>query len=168
MSESQARRIIHRLIDDGWLEVVGNESGGAPKASRRYLLNLGRLTPGASARGGTDARGRTAARDPLHRRAKTGVIAVTPEPSLNRQEQSEREERLSLTQEGICHQPGNRRDELALAELAGVTPDIVREAVEAARRAAPRGTAWPGVTLAAARKLGRVNTTGDRRRSTRS
>lgn len=90
LSESQARRIIHRLIGDGWLEVVGNEAGGAPKSSRRYLLNLGRLTPGASARGGTDARGRTAARDPLHGRAKTGVIAVTPEPSLILHETSQR------------------------------------------------------------------------------
>lgn len=82
LSESQARRIIHRLIDDGWLEVVANEAGGAPKASRRYLLNLGRLTPGARARGSAHARGRTAARDPLHGCAQTGVTAVTPEPSL--------------------------------------------------------------------------------------
>lgn len=42
-SESQARRVIHRLISEDWLSVVGNERGGAPGATRRYRLNVSKL-----------------------------------------------------------------------------------------------------------------------------
>ncbi len=48
VSESQARRNMHRLIEGGWLEVVGNEKGGLAKggligATRQYRLNVDRL-----------------------------------------------------------------------------------------------------------------------------
>lgn len=44
LSEVQARRVIHSLIHDGYLEVVGNHSGGAPGMSRHYRLCIERLT----------------------------------------------------------------------------------------------------------------------------
>lgn len=44
LSEVQARRIVHGLIADRYLEVVGNHGGGAPGASRQYRLMLERLT----------------------------------------------------------------------------------------------------------------------------
>lgn len=44
LSEKQARRIVHSLIDGGYLEVVGNAAGGAPGTTRRYRLKLDRLT----------------------------------------------------------------------------------------------------------------------------
>lgn len=47
MSEKQARRHVHSLIRDGYLEVVGNETGGAPGTTRHYHLCLERLTGGS-------------------------------------------------------------------------------------------------------------------------
>ena len=44
-TEKQARVIVHRLIDEGWLEVVGNEFGGDPGRSRRYQLIVEKLRP---------------------------------------------------------------------------------------------------------------------------
>lgn len=43
LSVSQARRVIHRLIEDGFLEVVGNHSGGAQHATRRYRVVIEQL-----------------------------------------------------------------------------------------------------------------------------
>ncbi|NDP48927.1 MAG: hypothetical protein GZ085_11190 [Sulfuriferula multivorans] len=40
----QAKRIVHQLIDDGFVQVVGNEFGGSPGSSRQYRLILSRLT----------------------------------------------------------------------------------------------------------------------------
>lgn len=50
-SESQARRVVHGLIEAGWLAVVGNSAGGAPGTTRQYRINLAKLT----ATGGADA-----------------------------------------------------------------------------------------------------------------
>lgn len=81
LSSPQARRLVHELIDMGWISVVGNDFGGAPGSTRRYQLNLEKLlstpstdaspTPSADARGSTDARPRTGARDGLHPCAET-------------------------------------------------------------------------------------------------
>lgn len=88
-SESQARRLVHGLIEAGWLQVIGNENGGAPGATRQYRLNVKRLTETGvvGARGSADARGSTGARDGSHGCAKTGstgasqtVIPTTNEP----------------------------------------------------------------------------------------
>lgn len=49
LSERQARRVIHKLIDDGWIEVVANHSGGAPTATRQYRIIVERLLPLADA-----------------------------------------------------------------------------------------------------------------------
>jgi hypothetical protein len=42
-SERQAQRVIHGLVDTGWLVVVGNANGGAPGQARRYQINVDRL-----------------------------------------------------------------------------------------------------------------------------
>lgn len=43
ISDKQARRIIHTLIDDGYLTVVGNDNGGAPTQTRQYQLIVSKL-----------------------------------------------------------------------------------------------------------------------------
>lgn len=40
----QAQRIVHQLMDDGFLSVTGNKNGGAPGMTRQYRINLNRLT----------------------------------------------------------------------------------------------------------------------------
>lgn len=42
-SDRQAQRVIHGLVDTGWLVVVGNANGGVPGQARRYQINVGRL-----------------------------------------------------------------------------------------------------------------------------
>jgi len=62
-SQDQARRILHKFIEEDLLSVVGNEAGGKPGMTRQYQLNIAALragvgaspTPGTDARGGTDA-----------------------------------------------------------------------------------------------------------------
>ena len=78
---SQARRILHQLIEDGYLEVVSNLNGGKPGSSRHYRINIQRLTTSADASprtddsrtASTDARGTASihARDGLHPCAQT-------------------------------------------------------------------------------------------------
>lgn len=48
-SDSQARRTLHKLIDEGWVEVAGNCEGGSPGTSRQYRLNVERLRAAAKA-----------------------------------------------------------------------------------------------------------------------
>lgn len=43
VSERTAQRLVHDLIEDGWLEVVGNENGGRPGMTRRYQVNAHRI-----------------------------------------------------------------------------------------------------------------------------
>lgn len=43
VSEKQARRIIHKFIDEGYLLVVANHYGGDPGQSRHYNLNVSLL-----------------------------------------------------------------------------------------------------------------------------
>lgn len=61
LSRSQAQRVIHALIDRGYLSVIGNAEGGKPSASRRYQINLHTLTGrmDATPTGRTDATGST-------------------------------------------------------------------------------------------------------------
>lgn len=67
VSESQARRIIHKFIDDGYLSVVANHDGGNPGQSRHYKMNVEMLlTPSTDATPRMDATPSTDARDPLH------------------------------------------------------------------------------------------------------
>lgn len=54
-SESQARRVIHSLINKGYILVVGNSTGGAQNMTRHYQLVLARLTPSVYATPSTNA-----------------------------------------------------------------------------------------------------------------
>lgn len=86
LSPDQCRRMVHRLIDAGFVTVTAGKSGGA--MSRRYQIVVGALTPCmdatpcVGARGGADARGALASvqGDPLHSFASRTVN----EPSTNR------------------------------------------------------------------------------------
>jgi len=89
-SESQARRIIHKFIDEGLLTVIANHGGGNPGQSRHYKLNIGMLstpsthdtrTPCTDATPSIDATPSTHARDPLHPCALP-LAPMTPEPPL--------------------------------------------------------------------------------------
>lgn len=73
-SESQARRLIHKLIADEWISVIGNSSGGAPGTTRRYVLNVAKLTEAARSHAtpSDDATPRTHALDGSHGCEKTG------------------------------------------------------------------------------------------------
>src|ERR1700687_5727305 len=97
VSVSQARRIVHSFIDEGLLEVVGNERGGAPGTTPHYQLRAERLTAPAHATPRTDARPstdasptpcadarpsahatpRTGARDGLHGCAETASTGAS-------------------------------------------------------------------------------------------
>lgn len=46
MSERNAQRVVHSLIDEGWLDVVGNHNGGKPGSSRQYQLNVSAIYSG--------------------------------------------------------------------------------------------------------------------------
>lgn len=96
LSRSQAQRVVHRLIDDGFVAVTGNEDGGRPGATRRYQINLGAMTGCADAAptgrtgatGSADATGRMGAQDGPHGCAERGRMDATQtisEPSVNRQ-----------------------------------------------------------------------------------
>lgn len=43
VSEKQARRIIHKFVEQGYLDVVGNATGGAPGSTKQFRLNLQKL-----------------------------------------------------------------------------------------------------------------------------
>lgn len=83
-TEKQAREILHRLISEGWLAVIGNENGGNPGQSRQYQINVEKLstpnvdvTPPASVTPNVDVR------DPSRQRSFTpnaGVSLTTIEP----------------------------------------------------------------------------------------
>lgn len=103
LTESQARRVVHHLIREGWVDVVANEFGGAPGMTRHYRINVEKLretpsvdaspTPSADARGtgstdagpSVDARPRTDARDGSHpcaERASAHASQTVNEPSV--------------------------------------------------------------------------------------
>lgn len=99
LSKSQTQRVVHGLIEAGFVAVEGNESGGAPGATRRYRILIGRLTGSAhatgsandtptdrtSATGSADATGRTDAVDGSHPCGETGRTHATQtviEPSV--------------------------------------------------------------------------------------
>lgn len=47
MSERNAKRVLHTLIEAGWLSVVGNSLGGKPGMTRQYQLNAAAIMRGA-------------------------------------------------------------------------------------------------------------------------
>lgn len=64
-SESQARRVIHSLINKGYILVVGNSMGGAQNMTRHYQIVLARLTPSVDATPCIDATPSAGATPPL-------------------------------------------------------------------------------------------------------
>jgi hypothetical protein len=82
-SESQARRIIHKFIDEGYLTVIANHKGGNPGKSRHYILNVHKLsTPGASDTPFAIPTPCMDAHNPLHGCA-TPLAPMTPDTSLS-------------------------------------------------------------------------------------
>lgn len=91
LSKSQTQRVVHGLIEAGFVAVEGNESGGAPGATRRYRILMDRLTGSAHATGSADdtptdrtsatgsahATGRTDAADGSHPCGETGSTHAT-------------------------------------------------------------------------------------------
>ena len=79
LSRSQTQRIIHRLIDAEIVLVIGNEYGGNKKATRRYRIDLAKLT------GSKNATGSKSALDGSQKCAETGRENATQyisEPSI--------------------------------------------------------------------------------------
>lgn len=46
MSPRQVQRVLHELIEQGWISVVGNAAGGAPGATRQYKINVALIRTG--------------------------------------------------------------------------------------------------------------------------
>lgn len=85
LSRSQTQRVVHALIDSGYVTVTGNETGGAPGSTRQYRIVLSKLTGRMDATGSANATGRTDAADGSHGCAETGRTDATQtviEPSL--------------------------------------------------------------------------------------
>lgn len=92
LSRSQAQRVLHGLIDSGFLAVVGNENGGAPGSTRQYRINLESLTGRMGATGSANATGRTDAQEGSHGRTETGRMGATQtviDPSLTVKEDAQ-------------------------------------------------------------------------------
>ena len=83
VSESQARRIIHKFINEGYLEVIANHDGGNPGQSRHYKLNVNKLfTPCIDATPSMSATPGTHAQDPWHP-CVLPLAPMTPNTSLS-------------------------------------------------------------------------------------
>lgn len=105
LSHSQAQRVVRRLINAGWVTVIGNAAGGAPGSTCRYQLATERLATGSAsatptdrtdaaptgsvdATGSASAAGSAHAADGSHGCGETGSAGATQtviEPSENRQ-----------------------------------------------------------------------------------
>lgn len=86
LSRSQAQRITHKLIEDGYLSVTGNSTGGPPGSSRRYQINLEALTTRTDDAGSVHATGGTETQEGPHECAERGCMDATRiinKPSVN-------------------------------------------------------------------------------------
>ncbi len=77
LSRSQAQRVVHRLIDEGFIAVTANALGGSPTQSRHYRISLSRLTSSIHATGSIDATGSTHAQEGSHPCADRGSTHAT-------------------------------------------------------------------------------------------
>lgn len=88
LSEKQARRVVHSIIESGYLTVTDNAQGGA--MSRRYQINLKRLaTPPAGGSPPISGSPPAGVPNPSHGWEATppaGGSRTISEPSVNRQE----------------------------------------------------------------------------------
>ena len=86
VTRSSAQRNLHQLLDGGFVHVTGNANGGPPGATRKYRIDLARLTGSNNATGSKNATGSTGALDGPQKRSMTGSTGATQtvsEPSLN-------------------------------------------------------------------------------------
>lgn len=77
LSRSQAQRIVHALIKQSYLKVIGNEFGGAPGSSRRYQIIVSNLTGSTDATGSAHETGSTHAQEGSHLATQTGSTHAT-------------------------------------------------------------------------------------------
>ena len=73
----QAQRVVHQLIEAGFVSVIGNEFGGKPGATRQYRINLHSLTGVAHDTGVVKDTGVVEDVDGCHGRRETGVAHDT-------------------------------------------------------------------------------------------
>jgi hypothetical protein len=115
LSISQARRVVHGLIGDGFVQVIGNENGGPPGSSRQYRIDIGHLTACIGASGtasahatpSTDARASTHARDGLHGCAETAsahasLTIIEPSITVNDSDQASPDHGIQLEKIPDC------------------------------------------------------------------
>lgn len=85
ISERQAKRVVHSLIEDRWVEVIGNKFGGAPGQTRQYRINVKAIETGVTSVTGdkttrvTNEAGRrvTSATGRVTSTTETGDVGVT-------------------------------------------------------------------------------------------
>lgn len=85
MSERNAKRVLHTLIEAGWLSVVGNSMGGKPGMTRQYQLNTSAIIRGSVDPTGdklspvtnADETGDTTGKGRVTNEASTGDTGVT-------------------------------------------------------------------------------------------
>jgi hypothetical protein len=86
LSRSQAQRVVHGLIEAKFVFVLENAMGGAPGMTRRYRINLEKLTGSAGATGRIDAA------DGSHGCGETGrkgaTLTVTEPPLTTKRERA--------------------------------------------------------------------------------
>jgi hypothetical protein len=127
VSESQARRIIHSFIDDGYLSVVANHGGGNPGQPRHYKLNIDMLlTPCTDATPSVSATPCMDAHDPLHGCALP-LAPMTPEPSLTIIKPSVIEKAEKIVS---IKKPSEKKKQTFFPEDFAVTPEMFDWAVE--------------------------------------
>ncbi len=123
LSEKQARRIVHKFEQEGWLDVVGCANGGAPGSSKRWKLNVKRIaelaskkapktepTPPASVTPPIDVTPPTGVPDPSHGCPSTPPTGV-PEGSRPWE---------PIHHEPSLEPPVNPSGQLALADSKGI------------------------------------------------
>lgn len=101
LSRSQAQRVVHHLIETGYVTVTGNETGGAPGSTRQYRINVNKLTGSVDATptgrtgatGSANATGRMDAAEGSHLATETGSTHATqtvsePSTPVNTREKS--------------------------------------------------------------------------------
>lgn len=149
-SDSQARRVLHKLIEEGWIKVVGNANGGAPGNTRRYAIDLMKLeTAGVGATPSTSATPSTDARDGLHGCASTAGMGaslyVKEQPSVH----------VNKTTRAKKTKSAEAVDELGVNDLVaeGVDPQHAKDWLQVRRKkkAPLTVTAWSSVKAEAAK-----------------
>lgn len=141
MSERNAQRVLRDLEAEGWLEVVGNERGGAPGATRKYRLNAERINAGNLGTGDKLSRvtNRTTGDKSGTRRvtnsAQTGDTGVTQtviDPSVKATTKNIRRERAPVAQPDLSCWPTQPSPQVLADWLAhrksrraAVTPTVI-------------------------------------------